>query len=53
MEVSLFEATAERREVVLRVDATKAPAGLVRSLATVVKEFPGETPPGRDLDLAR
>jgi DNA polymerase III subunit alpha len=44
MEVSPFEATAERREVVLRVDATKAPAGLVRSLATVVKEFPGETP---------
>ena len=44
MEVSPFEATPERREVVLRVDATKAPAGLVRSLATVVKEFPGETP---------
>jgi DNA polymerase-3 subunit alpha len=44
MEVSPFEATAERREVILRVDATKAPAGLVRSLATVVKEFPGETP---------
>ena len=44
MEVSPFEATAERLEVVLRVDATKAPAGLVRSLAMVVKEFPGETP---------
>jgi DNA polymerase III subunit alpha len=44
LEVLPFEATAERREVVLRVDATKAPAGLVRSLATVVKEFPGETP---------
>jgi DNA polymerase-3 subunit alpha len=44
MEVSPFEATPERREVVLRVDATKAPAGLVRSLATVVKEFPGEIP---------
>ncbi len=44
LEVSPFEATAERREVVLRVDATKAPAGLVRSLASVVKEFPGETP---------
>jgi len=44
MEISPFEATPERREVVLRVDATKAPAGLVRSLATVVKEFPGETP---------
>jgi DNA polymerase III subunit alpha len=44
IEVTPFEATPERREVVLRVDATKAPAGLVRSLATVVKEFPGETP---------
>ena len=44
MEVSPFEATPERREVVLRVDATKAPAGLVRSLASVVREFPGETP---------
>jgi DNA polymerase-3 subunit alpha len=44
IEVAPFEATAERREVVLRVDATKAPAGLVRSLATVVKDFPGETP---------
>jgi DNA polymerase-3 subunit alpha len=44
MEVTPFEATPERREVVLRVDATKAPAGLVRSLASVVKEFPGETP---------
>jgi DNA polymerase-3 subunit alpha len=44
LEVSPFEATPERREVVLRVDATRAPAGLVRSLATVVKEFPGETP---------
>jgi DNA polymerase III subunit alpha len=44
MEVTPFEATPERREVVLRVDATKAPAGLVRSLASVVREFPGEIP---------
>jgi DNA polymerase-3 subunit alpha len=43
-EVSAFEAVGERREVRLRVDARKAPAGLVRSLAGVVKEFPGETP---------
>jgi hypothetical protein len=26
------------------VDATKAPAGLVRNLASVVREFPGEIP---------
>src|SRR5262245_31073516 len=44
MEVTPFEATPERREVVLRVDATRAPAGLVRNLASVVREFPGETP---------
>ena len=30
IEVTPFEATPERREVVLRVDATRAPAGLVR-----------------------
>ena len=28
----------------LRVDGRKAPAGIVRSLAGVVKEFPGEMP---------
>jgi DNA polymerase-3 subunit alpha len=44
IEVTPFEATPERKEIVLRVDATKAPAGLVRNLALVVKEFPGETP---------
>ena len=44
IEVAAFEATAERREVRLRVDGQKAPAGIVRSLAGVVKEFPGETP---------
>jgi DNA polymerase-3 subunit alpha len=44
MELTAFEATPERREVRLRVDARKAPAGLVRSLAGVVKEFPGEIP---------
>jgi len=44
IEIAPFEATPERREVVLRVDARRAPAGLVQSLAGVVKEFPGETP---------
>jgi DNA polymerase III subunit alpha len=44
MEVCAFEGTPERREVRLRVDGRKAPAGIVRSLAGVVKEFPGETP---------
>jgi DNA polymerase-3 subunit alpha len=43
-EVSAFEAVAERHEVRLKVDARKAPAGIVSSLASVVKEFPGEMP---------
>ena len=44
LEVSAFEATPERREVRLKVDARKAPAGIVRELAAVVKDFPGEAP---------
>jgi DNA polymerase-3 subunit alpha len=44
IEVTAFEATPERREVRLRVDARKAPAGIVRELAAVVKDFPGEAP---------
>jgi DNA polymerase III subunit alpha len=44
IEVNAFEATPERREVLLRVDATRARAGLIRELAGLVREFPGETP---------
>ncbi|HYZ20138.1 MAG TPA: DNA polymerase III subunit alpha [Gaiellaceae bacterium] len=44
IEVSAFEATPERREVTLRVDATRARAGLIRELAGLVREFPGEIP---------
>jgi DNA polymerase III subunit alpha len=44
IEVNAFEATPERSEVVLRVDATRARAGLIRELAGLVREFPGETP---------
>jgi DNA polymerase-3 subunit alpha len=44
MEVSAFEAAIERREVRLRVDARRAPAGLIRELAALVKDFPGEAP---------
>src|SRR3989440_2155571 len=44
MEVSAFEAAVERREVRLRLDARKAPAGLIRELAALVKDFPGEAP---------
>jgi DNA polymerase-3 subunit alpha len=44
MDVSLFEAVPVRREVRLRIDARQAPAGLIRELATLVKDFPGEAP---------
>jgi hypothetical protein len=44
LEVAPFEATPERREVLLRVDARRAPAGLIRELAALVREFPGEAP---------
>jgi DNA polymerase-3 subunit alpha len=44
LEVTPFEATPVRSEVRLRIDARQAPAGLVRELAALVKEFPGEAP---------
>jgi DNA polymerase III subunit alpha len=44
IEVSSFEATPERREVLLKIDALRARAGLIRELAALVKEYPGEAP---------
>jgi DNA polymerase III subunit alpha len=44
LEVTPFEATSVRREVRLRIDARQAPAGLIRELATLVKDFPGDAP---------
>src|SRR5438105_10811867 len=44
LEVSSFEATPERREVRLRVDARSARAGIIRELAALVRDFPGEAP---------
>src|SRR4029077_5177631 len=35
-----FEAVPERREVRLKVDARSAPAGVIRELAGVVRDFP-------------
>jgi DNA polymerase III subunit alpha len=49
MEITGFEATPERREVRLKVDARIAPAGIVRELASLVKDFPGEAPVYVDL----
>jgi DNA polymerase-3 subunit alpha len=44
LEVAPFEATPERKEVLLRLDARKAPAGTIRELAELLKHFPGEAP---------
>jgi DNA polymerase-3 subunit alpha len=43
-ELTAFEAAPERKEVRLKIDATRAPAGLIRELASLVKDFPGEAP---------
>ncbi len=49
LEVVPFEATPERREVRLKVDARAARAGVIRELAGVVRDFPGEMPVYVDL----
>jgi DNA polymerase-3 subunit alpha len=49
LEVARFEAAPERREVRLKVDARNAPAGVVRELAGLVRDFPGEAPVYVDL----
>ncbi len=42
IEVSEFELTQTPGEVRLKVDARRAPAGIVRDLSHVVRDFPGE-----------
>src|SRR6186997_2476053 len=49
LEVSSFEATPERREVRLKLDARRARAGIIKELAAVVRDFPGEAPVVVDL----
>jgi DNA polymerase-3 subunit alpha len=44
LDVSAFEAIPERKDVRLRIDARLAPAGLIRELAQLVKEFRGAAP---------
>jgi DNA polymerase-3 subunit alpha len=43
-EISAFESVQAKREVRLRIDATKAQAGVVRELATLLRDYPGESP---------
>jgi hypothetical protein len=43
MEVAPFEAVAARRDVTLKIDATVARPGIVRELAALVRDFPGDS----------
>ena len=52
MELNSFEAVPERREVRLRVDARKAPAGIVSELAALVRDFPGDSPVVLDVETS-
>jgi hypothetical protein len=52
MEVAPLELTRERTEVRLHIDARRAPAGVIRELASVVRDFPGETKVVLDLELS-
>jgi DNA polymerase III subunit alpha len=51
-EVTAFEAVAERREVRFALDAREAQAGVIRELARLVREFPGESPVYLSLDTS-
>ena len=51
-EMTAFEAVAERREVRFSLDAREAPAGVIRELARLVREFPGESPVYLSLDTS-
>ncbi len=44
LEVAGFEAVAARTEIRFKLDARAARAGIIRELAELVKEYPGESP---------
>jgi hypothetical protein len=49
LELAAFEAVAEKREVWLKIDATKAQAGMIGELRRLLEDFPGESPVYADL----
>lgn len=49
LELQPFEAVSEKREVRLKIDATKARAGTIKELAALIRDFPGESPVYADL----
>ena len=44
LELSAFEAVPEKREVRLKLDATKTRAGVIQELRNLIQDFPGESP---------
>jgi len=44
LELSAFEAVPEKREVRLKLDATRAAAGVIKELSALIRDFPGESP---------
>jgi len=44
LELASFEAVVERTEIRFKLDARAAKAGIIRELAELVKEYPGESP---------
>jgi len=52
LEVAPFEQVQERREIRLRVDARRASAGVIRDLASLVRDFPGDTRIIVDVELS-
>ncbi|MGL6278049.1 MAG: OB-fold nucleic acid binding domain-containing protein, partial [Gaiella sp.] len=51
-ELTPFDAVPERREVRFALDAREAPAGVIRELARLVREFPGDAPVYLSLDTS-
>ena len=49
LELSAFESVPEKREVRLKIDATKAAAGTIHELRRLIEDFPGESPVYADL----
>jgi DNA polymerase III subunit alpha len=43
-DLAAFEAVAAKQLVKLRIDATQARAGLIRELAALLRDYPGESP---------
>ncbi len=44
LELQPFEAVAEKREVRLKIDATRTRAGVIHELRDLIRDFPGESP---------